>query len=376
MFKSFLTFLSLFLTLSSPVLARDISPRDYGAIPSDGLDDSVGLQLALNAMLPADRLVLEQGVYAHSEQLFVDNKDAIEITGDRTSLLLSTDPKKSALTVSDSDHVILRGLNIQGSGGVRLASDNTCGILVYRTKGLEIRSSRISKVAGAGIMLQEVSDFTVQGNLVTDTLADAIHITNKSHHGTILGNTTMNAGDDGVALVGYLKNGGRVHDVSIENNHILGNTHGRGVTVEGAYTALVLNNYIQNTASACVILTSNSRYNTYGVSEVVVAGNLLVGCNYELATVQGAMLLSARDGSLKEGDLDIPSTITSVTIEKNTFVNTVGAQAHLRVSNYSSVIWVLDNTFVDVDSSHLPWIFYKGAQTTESGNTYNGVLIQ
>lgn len=374
MIKPFLSFLTLFL-FAFPASAADLSPQAYGAIPSDNLDDSIGLQAALDALQPGDRLVLESGVYHHGNQLFLSNKTDVEIVGLQGSVLLSTDPSKSALTVQDSESVSLRGLNVQGSGVVRLSQDKTCGILVYRTSGLTIRSSRIAKVAGAGIMLQQTDNFTIQGNLVTDTLADAIHITNRSHNGIVIFNTTLNAGDDGVALVGYVKNGGRVHDVEIENNHVLGNTHGRGVTVEGAYTVSVSGNYIQNTASAGIILISSASYNTYGVRDVVVTGNTLVGTNWELATVQGAMLLSARDGSAQEDGLDIPFTISQVRVEGNTFIDTVGAQAHLRVSNYSVAVQVLGNEFVDADSSHLPWTFYRGAQVTESGNTYNSAKL-
>lgn len=365
--KIFLLISTIFLT-SSTALAVDLDPR---AIPNDGLDDSVAIQAALDSLVEGDTLTFQPGVYQTNKQLFLSAKSGITLDG-RGATLLSTDPTKSALTIQDSESITIKSLDFQGSGTARLAADKTCAILVYRSTNVQLLSNRIHGVAGAGIMLQTTNDFLIQGNVVYDTLADAIHITNRSSFGQIQFNTTFGSGDDGIALVGYVKHGGRIHDINILGNNVLGNHRGRGVTIEGAYNVLADNNYIENTNAAGIILSSNASYNQYGVDNVVLSRNTIVGANFG-TPVHGGILLSARAGGALEDGAMVPFSITNVTIQDNAIIDTVGAGSHLRISNFSTGIQVLGNDFIDADNSHTAWTFYGGAQVSQSLNSYNGL---
>ncbi len=364
--KIFLLLSSIFLT--APALAAEVQ---ITAIPNDGLDDSASLQASLNSLAENDTLVFPPGVYQTNKQLFLTAKSGVTLDG-RGATLLSTDPTKSALTIQDSTNITVKSLDFQGSGVDRLTSDRTCGILVYRTNGLSLYSNRVHGHAGAGVMLQTTSDFTLQGNVVFDTLADAIHLTNRTNNGAVQFNTTFDSGDDGIALVGYVKNGGRLHDIQILGNSVLGNHWGRGITIEGAHHVLADNNYIENTNAAGIILSSNASYNQYGVDNVTLSRNTIVGAN--LGTpVHGAILLSARAGSALEDGVTIPFTITNVTIQDNSIIDTVGAGSHVRVSNYSTDISLTGNEFTDQDGSHSPWTFYGGSSVYQQLNSYNGI---
>ncbi len=363
--KIFLLLSSIFLTTSA--LAAEVQVT---AVPNDGIDDSTSLQASLNALAENDTLVFPPGVYQTNKQLFLTAKSGVTLDG-RGATLLSTDPTKSALTIQDSTNITIKSLDFQGSGIDRLTSDRTCGILVYRTNGLNLYSNRIHGHAGAGIMLQTTSDFTLQGNVVFDTLADAIHLTNRTNNGTVQFNTTFDSGDDGIALVGYVKNGGRLHDIQILGNSVLGNHWGRGITIEGAYNVLADNNYIENTNAAGIILSSNASYNQYGVDNVTLSRNTIVGANFG-TPVHGGILLSARAGGALEDGVNVPFTITNITIRDNAIIDTVGAGAHVRVSNFSTGINLVGNDFTDSDNSHAAWTFYGSAQVNQSNNTYNG----
>jgi hypothetical protein len=346
-------------------------------LPSNSSDDTASIQLAFDGLLPGDILEFQPGVYRVSDQVILGGAEQVKLLG-RGATILSTNPARAALTIQDCVDITVTGLDLQGSGVTRLSSDRTCGLLVYRSTGVQIISNYIHGHAGAGIMLQTTSDFLIQGNLVTDTLADAIHITNRSHDGVISFNTTNRNGDDGVALVGYRKNGGRVHDVQILGNSILGNTHGRGITIEGSYNAVVDNNYIQDTSAAGIIIISSppSTYNSYGSTDIQISRNTIVRANYSPTIVHGGILLSAQTGTALEDGVEIPLTISNVVISDNTLQDTVGSGAHIRVSPNNFGIQLLSNDFVDLDSSHGSWTVYGNSQVTKSGNTYNGLPVQ
>jgi parallel beta-helix repeat protein len=187
---------------------------------------------AFASLVSGDTLTFDPGVYDHVDILPVTGQDiTIDGTGARLHALT---PKKASLVVQDSQNVKLTNLHLTGSPVVRSASDASCGILVYRSSGIKILRNHVNSFAGAGIHLQRTSDFLIQGNLVQDTLADSIHMTNRTNNGRVLYNTVRGCGDDGVACVGYVKQLGILHDILIKGNHIYGNTHGRGVTIEGA----------------------------------------------------------------------------------------------------------------------------------------------
>lgn len=362
--------LSLGLAIASPGLAA--TTADFGIVPNDGIDDSVALQAAFDALSGGGTLTFTPGRYEHNRQLFINGHDiTIDGTG---ALLVATDPTRSALTV-EGQNITVKGLELSASGITRLTPDRTCGLLVYRSRNIRFEGNRVHGMGGCGIMLQLTDSFVLDGNVVYDTLADAIHMTNKTKNGLVQNNATFNSGDDGIAMVGYVKNGGVLKNITIRDNQVLSNIWGRGITVEGVNGALVEGNFIQHTSSACIILSSNASYNQYGVRNVVLSNNMCKGTNFNTSTFHGGILLSAREGSADSEDGVLPFTIENVSIVDNTIEDTIGADSHLRVSANCTSIAVLTNSFKDADSSHKAWTFYRGADVQQSGNLYNGTII-
>lgn len=368
--KRFFSYLVFVLFTSIPAAAIEVI--DFGAVPNDGIDDSISLQLALDSMLPGDILTFDPGQYDHSQELFLNESNVI-IDG-LGARLHSTNASKSSLTI-EANNVTVKSLHLTGVGTTRLAFDRTCGLLVYRSTNIKFLSNRLSGFAGCGIMLQTTDGFLLQGNVVFDTLADAIHMTNKSKNGIVQHNTTFNSGDDGIAMVGYVKNNGVLKNINVNHNKVLGNRWGRGITVEGVYGAIIDSNYVENTSSAGIILASSGSYNQYGIKDVIISNNKINSVNFNPSVVHGGILISFRTGSASSEDGILPFNAQNVTVMNNTFINTVGASAHLRISANTLNISVIDNDFNDVDSSHIPWIFYGGSQVIQNGNSYNGVTI-
>ena len=369
--KKTIQVLSFFVAATAS--AETYTPEEFGAVPNDNVDDQAALQAALSALQPGDILQFWPGTYLHSHQLFV-TQDDVSLEG-RGAVLRATDWNNSALTVQDTDGVIIRHLQLETTASSRSRANRTNGIVVYNSSNFALLSNRVNGFSGAGIMVDHGSDFIVQGNLVHDTFADGIHVTNQSSNGDLLYNTTWDTGDDGLAVVGYVRQSGPNTDMLIGGNSVLNEPHenllgrpvwhGRGITVEGTIGAIIDNNYIQNTASACVLVASEGGdYNHYPTSDVGITRNTLVACNGVTTTVHGGLLISARS----------VGPVTNVLVDSNAIIDTVGATSHIRVSNWVTGIEIRNNFIIDADSSHTPWTFYQGSQVVQSGNTYNGVL--
>lgn len=384
MIKNFFLKTVSLLLLAGSANAETLTPEQFGAVANDNLNDQSAIQAAINALQPNDTLVFGPGQYIHNNTLVV-TKQNVDIEGRGTSLV-STNQALASLIIQDSTDVSVQGIDFVGSGTARSKSDRSCAILTYRSSDVTILGNMVSGFAGCGIMVQTTSDFTVWGNLVHDTFADGIHVTNTSNHGSLLNNITWDTGDDGLALVGYRKQAGPVTDMVIAGNSVLNEAHpnlpgapayhGNGIRVEGATNVVVDNNYIQNTASSGLNISSAGpeSYDTFGADNVTVTRNTVINANQSCfdmldptcaRVVHGGILLSAYSGS----------PITNIVLQGNTIQDTVGATAHIRVNPSCSGIQILDNNIVDEDSSHLPWIFYRGSQVTQSGNTYNSALL-
>lgn len=369
----FLTALTITLAtaaLSTPSSAAEISPAAFGALPNDELDDTAGIQAALDALESGDVLAFQGGEYLHSGQLFLRDANDVRLEG-RGSVLRATDPTRSALTIQDSLGVQVIALDLVATATERLTADRTCGLLVYRSDTVILQGNRITGFAGCGVMVQSSERFIVVANLVRNTFADGIHVTNGATGGLVLYNMTFDTGDDGIAVVSYRRQAEPVRGVVISGNAVQSTPrttapgtpayHGRGIAVDGGESVTIENNTITGTSSACVLVASSSAYDAWPVSGVVVHFNTLTGCNAG-DTTHGAVLVSAR----AEGPID------SVSIWDNSIHDTVGANAHIRVSPFTTGVTLERNHIFDVDSSHVPWTFYSGAGATATDNTYNG----
>ncbi len=67
--------------------------------------------------------------------------------------------------------------------------------------------------AGAGLLHSGASNGRILNTRVIESASDSIHFTNRSHDITMHNVETVGMGDDGIAIVGYKKDGGRVHNI-------------------------------------------------------------------------------------------------------------------------------------------------------------------
>jgi parallel beta-helix repeat protein len=302
---------TLTLSLSAEGVRRDV--RSFGAKPNDAGDDTDAIQKALDSLNAGETLFFPTGRYLTSRALSV-RRPGITITGDNATLH-ATNPDDMALMVQ-ADDTIVAGLTFTAITNGRKSATRTSRIAVVgnmpgatprRIRNAVIRDNKIINADGpgtpgansasaAGIVVQYAERFLVAGNTVARSLADGIHITGGSRNGRVLNNTVRETGDDMIAVVSYTANGPAARNsadelagdwentveqrlnrnIVISGNRVSGQYAGRGITVVGGQSIAIVRNTIENVpVAAGILLAREASYQTFGVENVVVEGNIV-----------------------------------------------------------------------------------------------------
>jgi hypothetical protein len=288
---------------------RDV--RSFGAKPDDNIDDSDEIQKALDSMKPGETLWFPPGRYLTNRSIYV-RRPGIHISGD--GVLHATNPDDLALIIQ-ADDTTVSSLTFTAVTNVRRNATRHARIAVSgdlpgglrRIRNTVIRDNRIVNADGpgtpgansastAGILILHAERFLVAGNTVARSLADGIHITGGSRNGRVLNNVVRETGDDMIAVVSYTDSGpparntaaelSRVWSASIEDrlarnivisgNRVSGPYSGRGISVVGGQSIAIVRNTIENIpVAAGILLAREASYQTFGVDNVVVEGNIL-----------------------------------------------------------------------------------------------------
>ena len=144
---------------------------------------------------------------------------------------------------------------------------------------------------------------TITHNVISDTNADGIHMTNGAHSILVEGNRTLRVGDDGVAVVSP-RSGKIVWGIVARNNVIRDSTHGRGISVVGGRGVLYENNTIENIVGggACVYIAQEESYATFGSHAVLVRRNTMRNCPQNDSAGHGSIMVFS-DGYEPNSDL-------------------------------------------------------------------------
>ncbi len=288
---------------------RDV--RSFGAKPNDDNDDSAEIQKALDSLKSGETLFFPSGRYLMNRSLRV-RKPGITITGENATLH-ATNPDDMALFIQ-ADDVTVASMTFTAITDGRRNAPRHARVVINgdvsrgeRVRDTVIRDNRIvnadqpgtpgaNAASTGGIMVLHADRFLITGNTVARTLADGIHITAGSRNGRVLNNVVRETGDDMIAVVSYSDSGKAVRnsakklaDVFEENvdkrlvrniliagNKVSGQYWGRGITVIGGQSVTIARNTIENvTHGAAILLAREASFQTFGVENVVVEGNLI-----------------------------------------------------------------------------------------------------
>jgi hypothetical protein len=275
----------------------NITAAPFGAVGNGSTDNTAAINAALAAgKAQGRRVFVPPGTFAYSGVL---NATDVFIFGEGdASVLYSTNTTFAAIFVR-GDGGGVESLRLTGiTPTVRTSNPEGRRIHMLTASNFRVDNVTIDSGSGAAIMCNDISSHgTITNNRCSNTLADSIHITDRSHHILVEGNVIRNSGDDGVACVSYAPQGGLVHHVTARRNDIRGNAGGRGMSVVGGSDVLYENNYLEDVASSAgMLVAQEDTYDTFAATNVIYRFNTIVNCGAPSLDHTGVYVSSSSDG--------------------------------------------------------------------------------
>lgn len=318
-------------TATPPAGAIDI--RSTGARCDGSFDNSAAIASAI-ASAKAKRVAVyvPAGVCAYGDVIRIDGVRLVG-AGD-ASVLYALNPSREAIYMFGSG-VEVSLLKLSGrKASTRTPNWEATRISLFGATDFVIDKVSIDGSAGAGIQTAwSTNNGRITNNTIRNTLADAIHMTDKASYITVEGNRIEAAGDDGIAVVSYRRDGGLVKNITARNNVVLGNKWGRQMSVVGGSQVLFENNHLENNLAqaACLYIAQEASYATYAAHDVVARYNTLKTCGGAATGHGAAMVFSSGE-----------ETNTNITLARNDIVQ--NGQAGIRVfSAYNNGVRVDSN---------------------------------
>ena len=284
---------------------REVQVADFGAVGDGVADDGAALQQALDAVPEGGTLVLRDGAtYLYSQVLTVSTPGlTIEGTG---ATLRASDETASALKVV-ADDVTVTGLTLTTPTTTKRYDPFESTMVWVAADSAVLRDVHVQGAGGAGIAVTDgAADFLLDHVTVADSRADGIHITDQAHDGRVIAPVTTNTGDDGVAVVSYMKDGGPSERITIESPTVNGTTWGRGVSVVGGNDITYTDVTVRDTDAAGIYVGSEGApYFTYPSVDVLVDGGTVTGANTNADKDHGAVLVYAGSADTTTSDVTV-----------------------------------------------------------------------
>lgn len=275
-----------------PKPSGGVSILAFGAVCDGVTDNSTAIAKTITeAKAKSVPVLIPAGTCAYGDVITLDGV-RLQGLGD-TSILYALNPERAAITLTGSGSEV-RSVRMSGKASKRSSKRESSRIVPVGGSNWVIDGVLIDNAAGAGVHVAKgANNGVVSNNRIIGTLADAIHITGQSSYIQVIGNTVQDSGDDGVAVVSYQGDGGITHHVTARNNTITDNRGGRSMSVVGGSDILYEENRMTNNLkAACLYLSQENSYKTYGVSNVVAQFNTLTNCGNKANGHAAVMLFS------------------------------------------------------------------------------------
>lgn len=256
-----------------------VSITDFGARGDGRTDNRAAIQKALDhAKATGQAVYVPEGNFLHKGVLKIDGVDIYGAGGKSVLKAVGAASSDAQALIVSGDGASIKNLTLDSDATARGGTGNSAKVWVVGAKNFEIDHVTINNSFGAGILVGKESAFgKVTNNAVKNTNADSIHFYQGSHDILVKGNRVENSGDDGIAVVSYAKNAAWTQDITIENNTIVNNHWGRGISVVGGQDVVIRNNLVDGNknGAAGVYIASEPAYDTWGVKNVTVENNTI-----------------------------------------------------------------------------------------------------
>lgn len=174
------------------------------ALPDGVTDNSAAIAAAIAAAQSRGQDVfVPAGQFAYGDLILLDSV-ALVGTGPE-SVLVALDWRREAITLSGRAPEVRQVRMTGPTAPERQAAWEATRITVFGATDFAITSVTIEGSAAAGIQTaQGAKGGLLADNRISDTLSDAIHLTDGAHDIRVERNRISRAGDDGIAEVSYV----------------------------------------------------------------------------------------------------------------------------------------------------------------------------
>ena len=297
--------------------------RDIAGFVIEDIDGAISYQ-------SGSRISLKPGIVIDIPNATISNLDNIEFEGNRSTIDL-TNEVRAFLKFSNIDNLIIRDLIITGLNTSRHAS--CYGLILENVTNFSIENVVVNGGNAAGIFITACHNGIINDCRVLNTLADGIHVTNKSSDITILNNYIYNTGDDGIAVVSYNKDEDVCRDIKIYSNSVY-NSKSRGISNIGGENIIIESNIINNTSSSGIIVAIDNHYGTFEPKNTIVESNIISDAGYNNnpkgnlfgIELTGCDVVKIRNNTVRNSKtrgIVATSSATNISIINNTFVGGV-----------------------------------------------------
>jgi hypothetical protein len=338
---------------SSVAKANSCPITSFGAVGDGSTNNASAIQNAFNyAAANNCTALIPVGTFAYRGTL---TAKGIAVTGTGAgSILKALDTNNEALTLTGNGGSV-SNLVMLGTGTKRQVTYQAGMIWVNHASNFTIQNVLINGGSCVGIFDAGGQSGLIENNTVENTLADSITNTNGASNITVTDNRVIHSGDDGISNNSYLSDGVTVHDITVQENTIVGNSWGRGLEVSGGSNILFQGNYVDNLDGySDMYIASEGEYKTQNVATITVRGNTFVDGGPNQGS---AIIYNSEPGS---------TTITGVTVSGNQFVKPKLAAVQLAGNGSETGIVVQNNN--DFASSAFGFSSNGNASATETGN--------
>lgn len=228
---------------------------------TEAIDDTIITKQGITIMLKPNKVI-------KIPTLLIQNINNLTIDGNNSKIIITE--KNKSLYFSNCQNLKIHRLKISQTEGDRVASSS--GLYLSGINTFLIEDVEINRTNASGIIIYRSKNGTIRNNIIKNTLADGIHITDNSENINIYNNTLYNTGDDSIATVSYQKDSGQCKNIFINSNKIE-KSNSRGIANIGSKNVMIVNNIIEETSSSGIIVANDSSYNTLSPLNTTIKNN-------------------------------------------------------------------------------------------------------
>jgi hypothetical protein len=209
---------------------------------------------------------------------------ATRLTGGGTINLIDDGSANSIyLFVNAVDGVTIDNISVLQSNAT--ARTGNYGLIRFEgATNFAVRACSFGVSSATGLFIgQQCMDFLVEGNRVSGTYADGIHMNRGSSRGRVIGNDVTATGDDAISVWAKTSDGATTYtsctDIVISGNvcHNLTGSTASGIALYGGSGITISNNNLSYTTALGISasIDTGTGLTSYGLSDVTIVGNVI-----------------------------------------------------------------------------------------------------